>query len=62
MNDFVNAIGREEIMPLINVKFVGSSEWARYTMAIFNLLVTDKDVEYITSEETGEILYAKEGW
>jgi hypothetical protein len=32
---------------------------ADYTTAIWNLLVTDPDVEFITDGETGEILYAR---
>lgn len=45
---------------LIDVKFKGRDNTERYTMSIFGLLATDKNVEYITSYETGEILYCRD--
>ena len=32
---------------------------AQYTMDIYNLLISDKDIECITDGETGEIIYTK---
>lgn len=32
---------------------------AQYTMDIYNLLISDNDVECITDGETGEIIYIK---
>ena len=32
---------------------------AQYTIDIYNLLITDNDVECITDGETGEIIYTK---
>jgi len=42
---------------LINVKFKGDAEEQPFTMAVFDMLQTDPRVEYITSDETGEVLY-----
>lgn len=36
-----------------------NGETVNYTMDIFNLLITDKDVEIITDSETGEIIYIR---
>ena len=41
----------------INVKFRGDAEEQPFTMSVFDMLRTDPRVEYITSEETGEVLY-----
>ena len=41
----------------INVKFRGDAEEQPFTMTVFDMLRTDPRVEYITSAETGEILY-----
>ena len=53
---FINAIGGTTTAEPIRAYFKGGYN-AVYTMEIFNLLCTDKDVECITSEETGEILF-----
>lgn len=45
-------IGAEKI----RVYFKGGKE-AVYTMRIFGILKTDPAVEFITSEETGEIIF-----
>ena len=41
----------------ILVKFKNKPELCEYTTDILNLLVTDKDVEYIYLAETGELIY-----
>ena len=41
----------------ILVKFKNKSELCEYTTDVLNLLLTDKDVEYICLSETGEIIY-----
>lgn len=60
MNDFVKAIGHTQHTDKeITAHFVDGSS-AVYTMAIYNLLITDKAVEYITDNDTGEVIY--EAW
>ena len=41
----------------ILVKFKNKSEFCKYTTNILNLLVTDKDVDYICLADTGEVIY-----
>ena len=57
MTDFIKAIGHtQHTDKAITAHFVGGST-AVYTMAIYNLLITDKAVEHITDNDTGEIIY-----
>lgn len=44
----------------INVKFRGDAEEQAFTMTVFDMLRTDPRVEYITSEETGEIFFLRD--
>jgi len=44
----------------INVKFLGDAEEQPFTMTVFDMLRTDPRVEYITSEETGEVLFSRD--
>ena len=44
----------------ILVKFKNKSELCKYTTDVLNLLVTDKDVDYICLAETGEVIYTCE--
>lgn len=44
----------------ILVKFKNKSELCEYTTDVLNLLVTDKDVDYICLAETGEVIYTCE--
>ena len=44
----------------INVKFRGDAEEQPFTMTVFDMLRTDPRVEYITSEETGEVLFSRD--
>ena len=45
---------------LINVKFKGDTEEQPFTMAAFEMLQTDPLVEYITSSESGEVLFYRD--
>ncbi len=45
---------------LINVKFKGDAEEQPFTMAVFDMLQTDPRVEYITSAESGEVLFYRD--
>ena len=57
MTDFIKAIGRtQHTDKAITAHFVDGST-ADYTIAIYDLLITDKAVEYITDSNTGEIIY-----
>jgi hypothetical protein len=57
MTDFIKAIGHTQHTDnAITAHFVDGSV-AVYTMAIYNLLITDNAVEYITDNNTGEIIY-----
>ena len=44
----------------ILVKFRGRENLIRYTSNILELLKTDRNIEYICSAETGEIIYSHE--
>lgn len=44
----------------ILVKYKNKNNLIKYTTNILELLVTDKDVEYICLAETGEIIYTCE--
>lgn len=44
----------------ILAKFKSRQDVIKYTMEIFHLLITDKDIEYIVDANTGEVLYSKE--
>jgi len=44
----------------ILVKFKDRDELTEYTTNILNLLVTDKEVEYICLADTGELIYTCE--
>lgn len=41
----------------ILVKFKNRNELVKYTTNILNLLITDKEVEYICLADTGELIY-----
>lgn len=56
MNDFIKAIGHQHTDKEITAHFVDGSS-AVYTMAIYNLLITDKTVNCITDNDTGEVIY-----
>lgn len=43
---------------LINVKFRGR-DVANFTRGMFNILITDPELEWITDDETGEILFSR---
>lgn len=45
-------------MKSILTKFKNRNDMIEYTMNVYNLLVTDKDIEYILDAETGEIIFA----
>ena len=45
---------------LINVKFKGDAEEQPFTMTVFDMLRTDPRVEYITSAESGEVLFYRD--
>lgn len=44
----------------ILAKFNNRNDWIEYTMEIFDLLVTDKNIECIINADTGEIIYLKD--
>jgi hypothetical protein len=57
MNDFFKAIGHTQHTDKeITAHFTDGST-AIYTMAIYNLLITDKAVNCITDNDTGEVIY-----
>jgi len=57
VTDFIKAIGHtQHTEEEITAHFTDGSA-AVYTMAIYNLLITDKAVELITDNNTGEIIY-----
>ena len=56
MNDFIKAIGHQHTDKEITAHFTDGST-AIYTMAIYNLLATDKTVVCITDSDTGEVIY-----
>ena len=56
MNDFIKAIGHQHTDKEITAHFADGSA-AVYTMAIYNLLITDKTVICITDNDTGEVIY-----
>lgn len=55
--EILNAITALDAGEKIRAYFKSGREIV-YTMAIYDLLVTDSEIQYITSEKTGEILYA----
>lgn len=58
MNDFIQAVTNKTTTPTITAHFTDGAS-AVYTMAIIELLKTDKTVDYITDCETGEVIYSK---
>lgn len=46
-------------MKEILAKFAGRPDLIQYTAAVWGLLATDPDIEYILDGETGEVLLAK---
>lgn len=58
MNDFIQAVTSKTTAPTITAHFIDGAS-ADYTMAIIELLKTDKTVDYITDGETGEVIYIK---
>ena len=59
MNDFTNAVTCPIVGKPILVYFRGCKEQVEYSMGIFDLLKTDKDVVTIVDGLTGEILFEK---
>lgn len=57
MNDFIKAIGNTQHTDKAITAHFADGSTAVYTMAIYNLLITDKAVRYITDNNTGEIIY-----
>lgn len=55
-SEILNAITSLDAGEKIRATFKDGRE-AVYTMYIFDLLSTDPDIQHITSEETGELLY-----
>lgn len=41
----------------ILAKFKNRNDLIEYTTAVYRLLVTDPDIEYILNAETGEVIY-----
>lgn len=58
MNDFILAVTSKSKAHTVKAHFMDGST-AIYTMAIIELLKTDKTVDYITDRETGEVIYSK---
>lgn len=58
-NEWINAVCGKVESQEIEVRFKNGREVV-YTMDIFDLLKTDPAVEYITSLETGEILWCRD--
>lgn len=58
-NDLLKAIKNSSDNQNIIAYFRGCLEPIAYTMAIYNLLITDPDTEVICDAATGEILYKK---
>ena len=56
VNDFIGAITEKTSGNRIRAYFRNGKQ-ATYTESIFELLKTDPDIEFITSENTGEIIY-----
>lgn len=46
-------------MKRLLVKFSGRADCIEYTAAVWDLLVTDPETQYILDGETGEVLWAK---
>ena len=57
MNDFIKAIGRAQRADKEITAHFADGSTAVYTMAIYNLLITDKTVNCITDNDTGEVIY-----
>ena len=57
MNDFSNAIGHTQHTDKAITAHFADGSTAIYTMAIYNLLITDKAVNCITDNDTGEVIY-----
>ena len=57
MNDFIKAIGNQPTEKIITAYFKNGQR-VDYTMAIFKLLKTDKDVAAVIDGDTGEVLYS----
>ena len=57
MNDFINAIGHTQHTDKAITAHFADGSTAIYTMAIYNLLTTDKAVNCITDNDTGEVIY-----
>lgn len=55
--EILNAITALDAGEKIRAYFKNGRE-AVYTMSIFDLLKTDPAIQFITSEETGEIIYS----
>ena len=59
-NEWLGVFSTPAASDCINVKFKGDPEEQPFTMACFRLLKTEARVEYITSAETGEILFSRD--
>ena len=47
-------------MKVILAKLRNRNELIEYTMAVYRLLVTDSEIEYILDAETGEVIFTIE--
>lgn len=59
-NEWLGVFSTPAASDCINVKFKDDPEPQPFTMACFDLLKTEARVEYITSEETGEVLFSRD--
>jgi hypothetical protein len=57
MYDFIKAIEHAQHMEKAITAHFTDGSTAEYTMVIYDLLITDKDVKYITDSNTGEIIH-----
>ena len=59
-NDWLSACFGSNNGPTIDVKFNHHSEPDIFSKSMLSMLVTDPGVEWITDNETGEVLYCKD--
>lgn len=58
MIDFLKAVASKTNARMIHATFT-NGETITYTEASLNLLMTDRDIDYITDAETGEVIFCK---
>lgn len=44
-------------MKKIFAKFKNRNDLIEYTIAVYNLLISDNDIEYILNADTGEVIF-----